>query len=135
LPVGRAQVCREGREVAILAFGPLLAEAMQAGQTLGATVVNMRWVKPLDTELLAEIAASHRLLVTVEDHVIQGGAGSAVAEALHAMGASNPLLQLGHPDRWVEHGEQGDLLASLGLDAAGIARSVVARMPALAVSA
>jgi 1-deoxy-D-xylulose-5-phosphate synthase len=88
----------------------------------------MRWVKPLDTALLKELQASHPLLVTVEDHVVQGGAGSAVAEALHAQGSRAALLQLGHPDRWIEHGEQAELLTSLGLDAAGIAASIRQRL-------
>jgi 1-deoxy-D-xylulose-5-phosphate synthase len=135
LPVGRAEVSREGQQIAILAFGPLLAEALIAGQRLDATVVNMRWVKPLDTQMLAEISASHALIVTVEDHVIQGGAGSAVAEALHEMGASNTVLQLGHPDRWIEHGEQVDLLASLGLNADGIEAAVRQRSIALGMAA
>jgi 1-deoxy-D-xylulose-5-phosphate synthase len=95
----------------------------------------MRWVKPLDTQMLAEISASHALIVTVEDHVIQGGAGSAVAEALHEMGASNTVLQLGHPDRWIEHGEQVDLLASLGLNADGIEAAVRQRSIALGMAA
>ncbi len=128
LPVGRAEVCHEGLDIAILAFGPLLSQAMKAGRALGATVVNMRWIKPLDTRLLAELAASHTLLVTVEDHVIQGGAGSAVAEALCALDVNCGLLQLGHPDHWVEHGEQGELLSQLGLDAAGIEAAVLSRM-------
>lgn len=132
LPVGRGEVCRRGKNIALLAFGPLLGAALAAGEQLDATVVNMRWVKPLDTELLAELASSHTLLVSIEDHVVQGGAGSAVSEALHAAGASCRLLQLGHPDRWIEHGEQGELLASLGLDAAGIEAAARACMREIA---
>lgn len=128
LPIGRAEVCREGHGVALLVFGPLLKQAKEVGQTLGATVVNMRWVKPLDIQLLTELAATHRLLVTIEDHVIQGGAGSAVIEALQALGLSCPVLQLGHPDRWIEHGEQSELLASIGLDREGIQQAIEHRL-------
>ncbi len=126
LPVGRAQRVRTGRRVALLAFGPLLAAAQAAAEQLDATVINMRWIKPRDEAMLVELAASHDLLVTVEDHVIQGGAGSAVAEALQARHLSCSLLQLGHPDAWTTHGEQGELLQDLGLDMAGIVSSVQA---------
>jgi 1-deoxy-D-xylulose-5-phosphate synthase len=128
LPVGRAEVVREGHEIALLAFGPLLKQAREAGQRLGATVVNMRWVKPLDVALLKELAGSHRLLVTLEDHVIQGGAGSAVIEALQNMDVQCSVLQLGHPDRWIEHGDQPELLASIGLDTDGIIQAIHHRL-------
>jgi 1-deoxy-D-xylulose-5-phosphate synthase len=135
LPIGRAEVCREGHHIALLAFGPLLKQALIAGQRLGATVVNMRWVKPLDVTLLKELAETHSLLVTIEDHVIQGGAGSAVIEALQAMNMSCPVLQLGHPDRWIEHGEQSELLAQIGLDAEGILQSIHRRQDRMGVAA
>ncbi|WP_312306049.1 1-deoxy-D-xylulose-5-phosphate synthase [Pulveribacter sp.] len=124
LPFGRGEVRREGRRIAILAFGTLLYPALQAGEGLGATVVNMRWAKPLDTELLLRIAGTHEALVTVEEGAIMGGAGSAVCEALNAAGLTLPVLQLGLPDDFIEHGDPARLLALQGLDAAGIARAI-----------
>ncbi|MCD6732955.1 MAG: 1-deoxy-D-xylulose-5-phosphate synthase [Burkholderiaceae bacterium] len=124
LPIGRGQVCRQGRRVALLAFGTMLAPALAAGEALDATVVNMRFVKPVDEALLAELARSHEAFVTIEEHVVMGGAGSAVAEALAAGGIVRPLLQLGLPDRCVDHGEQALLLRLEGLDGEGIERSV-----------
>jgi len=120
LPFGKAEVRRQGQELAILAFGSLLTPALQAAEKLNATVVNMRWVKPLDTELLAQIAQTHGRLVTLEEGCIMGGAGSAVAEALQAMQITRPVLQLGLPDEFIEHGDPAKLLALQGLDAAGI---------------
>ena len=117
--------------MAVLAFGTLLYPALQAAERLGATVVNMRWVKPLDTELLLQVAAGHEALVTVEEGAIMGGAGSAVAEALAAAGVVKPLLQLGLPDAFIEHGDPARLLALEGLDAVGIERSVRRRFGAL----
>ncbi len=130
LPFGKGEIRREGQGVAILAFGTLLHPALQAAERLGATVVNMRWVKPLDTELLLEVAGRHAALVTVEEGAIMGGAGSAVAEALAGAGLAKPLLQLGLPDRFIEHGDPARLLAMLGLDATGIERSVRERFGA-----
>ena len=124
LPFGRGEVRREGRRIAVLAFGTLLYPALAAAERLDATVVNMRWVKPLDVELLLRVAASHEALVTVEEGVVMGGAGSAVAEALAAAGVVMPLLQLGLPDAFIEHGDPAKLLAQQGLDAAGIEASV-----------
>ena len=124
LPIGRGQVCRQGRRVALLAFGTMLAPALAAGEALDATVVNMRFVKPVDEALLAELARSHEAFVTIEEHVVMGGAGSAVAEALAAGGIVRPLLQLGLPDRCVDHGEQALLLRLEDLDGEGIERSV-----------
>jgi 1-deoxy-D-xylulose-5-phosphate synthase len=131
LPFGKGEIRREGRAVAILAFGTLLHPAIQAAERLGATVVNMRWVKPLDLDLLIEVAQRHDALVTVEEGAIMGGAGSAVAEAIAAAGLAKPLLQLGIPDRFIEHGDPARLLAALGLDAAGIERSVRERFGSL----
>ena len=135
LPLGKGEVRREGAGVAILAFGTLLYPALQAAEKLGATVVNMRWAKPLDTALLLKIAATHDLLVTVEEGAIMGGAGSAVSEALQAAGVVKPLLQLGLQDEFIEHGEHAYLLGLQGLDAAGIAASITARLNALSALA
>jgi 1-deoxy-D-xylulose-5-phosphate synthase len=122
LPVGKGQVRRNGKGVAILAFGAMLKPALEAGEALDATVVNMRFVKPLDVELVKRIAESHHLIVTVEEHQIMGGAGSAVAEALAS--SNKKLLLLGLPDRFVDHGDPGRLLASVGLDGEGIRNSI-----------
>ncbi|MFT4103710.1 MAG: 1-deoxy-D-xylulose-5-phosphate synthase [Burkholderiaceae bacterium] len=124
IPIGKAQVRREGRKLALLAFGTMVAPALEAGVKLDATVVNMRFVKPVDRELLAELARTHDGFVTIEEHAVMGGAGSAVAEALAAAGIAKPLLQLGLPDRFIDHGEQAQLLRAEGLDAEGIARAV-----------
>jgi 1-deoxy-D-xylulose-5-phosphate synthase len=122
--VGKAQVRREGRGIAILAFGPLLHEAMAAGERLDATVVDMRFVKPLDETLILQMARSHELLVTVEDNAVRGGAGSAVAEVIAEADLAVRMLHLGLPDRFVEQGEQGQLLASLGLTRDGIVAAI-----------
>jgi 1-deoxy-D-xylulose-5-phosphate synthase len=129
LPFGKGEVRRQGEKIAILAFGTLLAPALEAAEKLNATVVNMRWVKPLDVELLAQIAQSHERIVTVEDGCIMGGAGSAVSEALQAAGWVRPLLQLGFPDKFIDHGDPVKLLAMQGLDASGIAQSIGQRWP------
>jgi 1-deoxy-D-xylulose-5-phosphate synthase len=124
LPFGKGEVRRQGEKIAILAFGTLLAPALEAAEKLNATVVNMRWVKPLDVELLSQIAQTHERIVTVEDGCIMGGAGSAVSEALQAAGLVRPLLQLGFPDEFIEHGDPVKLLALQGLDAAGIEAAI-----------
>ncbi|TSE27201.1 1-deoxy-D-xylulose-5-phosphate synthase [Tepidimonas sediminis] len=131
LPYGRGQLRRQGRGVAILAFGTLLYLALEAAEALDATVANMRWAKPLDRELVLELAAAHEALVTLEEGSVAGGAGSAVMELLAAEGIVKPVLQLGLPDRFVEHGDPAALLARLGLDAAGIERRVRERFGAL----
>ena len=131
LPFGKGELRRQGKGVAILAFGTLLYPALQVAEKLNLTVVNMRWAKPLDTELLLQVAASHEALVTVEDGAIMGGAGSAVCEALNAAGVTRPLLQLGLPDVFIEHGDPAKLMALQGLDAAGIEQSVLQRFAAL----
>jgi 1-deoxy-D-xylulose-5-phosphate synthase len=120
LPFGKGQIVRQGKKLAILCFGTLLYPALEAAQNLDATVVNMRWAKPLDTELLREIAQSHEQLVTVEDACIPGSAGSAVLEALQSLQLVRPTLLLGLPDAFIEHGDPGKLMALQGLDAAGI---------------
>jgi len=127
LPFGKGEIRRTGKGVALLVFGTLLYPALQAAEQLDATVVNMRWAKPLDAELLLQIAADHDALVTVEDGCIMGGAGSAVLEALAQAGQAKPVLQLGLPDKFIEHGDPAKLLTMLGLDAAGIEASVRAR--------
>ncbi|CAM5792431.1 1-deoxy-D-xylulose-5-phosphate synthase [Ottowia pentelensis] len=131
LPFGKGEVRRSGQRIAILAFGTLLYPALEAAERLNATVVNMRWAKPLDLDLLRQVAASHEALVTLEEGAIMGGAGSAVAEALADAGLVLPLLQLGLPDRFIEHGDPARLLALEGLDAAGIERSIRRRFGAL----
>jgi len=131
LPVGRAEVRRETRRraqrVAILAFGSVVASAVAAAETLDATVVNMRFVKPLDTDLVVRLAREHDAFVTVEEGVVMGGAGSAVGEALADAGVEIPLLHLGLPDVFLDHGDPGQLLAECGLDARGIAAAIQAR--------
>ena len=135
LPYGKGEVRRQGKGIAILAFGTLLYPALAAAEKLNATVVNMRWAKPLDVELLLKVAASHEALVTVEEGAIMGGAGSAVGEALQAAGVLRPLLQLGLPDVFIEHGDPAKLLVLQGLDAAGIQASIEKRYPALTAQA
>ncbi len=124
LPFGKGELRRQGQRIAILAFGTLLQPALQAAEALDASVVNMRWAKPLDLDLLLQVARSHQAIVTLEEGAIAGGAGSAVLEALQAARLPLPVLQLGLPDRFIEHGEHGKLLALLGLDAAGIEASI-----------
>jgi 1-deoxy-D-xylulose-5-phosphate synthase len=131
LPFGKGEVRRQGKGVAILAFGTLLYPAVQAAERLNATVVNMRWAKPLDTQLLLAIAQQHEALVTLEEGAIMGGAGSAVAEALNAAGVLKPVLQLGLRDEFIERGDHAALLALQGLDAGGIEASVRARFGSL----
>ena len=127
LPYGKGEVRREGKGIAILAFGTLLYPALVAAEALDATVVNMRWAKPIDTELLLQVAASHQALVTLEEGAIMGGAGSAASEALQQAGIVKPMLQLGLPDAFIEHGDPAKLLALQGLDAAGIQAAIEAR--------
>ncbi len=134
-PWGRGVVRRSGQRLAILAFGTLLHPALAAAEKLGATVADMRFVKPLDQALVLELARSHEGLITVEEGCVTGGAGSAVLECIAAAGLAVPLLQLGLPDRFVEHGDPARLLALCGLDAAGIEQSILQRFggrPALA---
>ena len=128
LAVGRGEVRREGKRVAILAFGSMVKPALDAANELNATVANMRFVKPIDRELVFRLATTHDLLVTVEESVVAGGAGAAVIEALAAEGFAVPVLTLGLPDQFVEHGDPQQLLVDCGLDAEGIARSVRERL-------
>jgi 1-deoxy-D-xylulose-5-phosphate synthase len=124
IPLGRGEIRRRGAGIAILAFGPMLAPSLDAAAELGATVANMRFVKPLDADLVAALARDHAQLVTVEEGAIMGGAGAAVAEALAAAGIQRPLLMLGLPDLFIEHGDPAALLGAAGLDAAGIAGAI-----------
>jgi 1-deoxy-D-xylulose-5-phosphate synthase len=130
LPWGKGEVRRQGDRIAILAFGTLLYPALTAGENLNATVANMRFIKPLDAELVVELAKTHEALVTVEEGCLQGGAGSAVLEALQAAGVNVPVLQLGLPDEYIEHGDPAKLLSLCGLDAAGIEQSILKRFGA-----
>jgi len=124
LPIGKGELRRKGRRVAILAFGSMLAPALAAAEQLDATVANMRFIKPLDAELVLRLAGEHELLVTVEENTVQGGAGSAVAECLLQLGIAVPLLQLGLPDRFIEQGEHAQMLADCGLDAKGLVAAI-----------
>ncbi|MES2047194.1 MAG: 1-deoxy-D-xylulose-5-phosphate synthase [Pseudomonadota bacterium] len=124
LVIGKGEIKRQGASIAILAFGSMVQPALKAAEKLDATVANMRFIKPLDVELVKSLAASHDVLVTVEEGCTMGGAGSAVAEALAEAGICKPLLILGLPDKFVDHGDPGLLLAQCGLDAAGIEASI-----------
>ncbi|MCU6434757.1 1-deoxy-D-xylulose-5-phosphate synthase [Undibacterium sp. Jales W-56] len=124
LTIGKAELRRQGQRIAILAFGSMLQASLKAAENLDATVVNMRFVKPLDSAMLVSIAASHDVLVTVEEGTVMGGAGSAVAEAMADAGISKPLLILGLPDQFVDHGDPAILLAQCGLDAPGIEAAI-----------
>jgi len=131
LPVGKAELRLRGQHVALLAFGATVAAAEQVGRELGLTVVNMRFVKPLDRALLLELTKTHEGFATVEDNVVAGGAGSGVSELLAAEGIAIPVLHLGLPDAYQHHASREDLLAEAGIDAAGIRRAVLARWPQL----
>lgn len=131
LPIGRAEVRQTGKQIAILAFGAMLTPALIAGQRLGATVVNMRFVKPLDEDLLLRLVKQHALIVTVEENAVMGGAGSAVTEFFHTQAISCPVLQLGLPDRFVAHGNPKELLSACGLDADGITAAIRAKATSL----
>ncbi len=124
IEIGKGEVRREGKGIAILAFGSMVAPSIAAGEELNATVANMRFVKPLDVELLKRLAKEHDCLVTVEEGCVMGGAGSAVMEALAAEGIAKPVLNLGLPDKFIDQGDPAALLASVGLDAKGIAASI-----------
>ncbi len=120
LPIGRAEVKRRGKGLAILAFGTMVEPALAAGEDLDATVVNMRFIKPLDSALIVEMAESHDMLITVEENVIAGGAGAGVAELLAAQGRFTPVVQYGLPDRLIQHGSREEMLADAGLTKDGI---------------
>jgi len=124
IETGKAEIRRQGQKIALLAFGSMLTEALSAAEKIDATVVNMRFVKPLDTQTLKTIADSHELLVTIEENVVAGGAGSGVNECLQANQINLPVINLGLPDSFVEHGTTSQLLAECGLDAEGILSSI-----------
>ena len=130
IPLGKAEVKRRGSRIALLAFGALVPAAEKVGEELGCTVINMRFIKPLDRELILELARTHEGLVTLEDNVVAGGAGSGVAELLAAEGIVMPILHLGLPDAFQHHASREDLLAEAGLDVAGIRTAVLRRFPA-----
>ena len=124
LPAGKAEIRRRGQGVALLAFGSLVAAAVAAGDELDATVVNMRFIKPLDVDLIRELAGNHSLLVSIEENSVIGGAGSEIERVLAENGLTVPFIRLGLPDRFIDHGEQNQLLAELGLDKNGIVNAV-----------
>jgi 1-deoxy-D-xylulose-5-phosphate synthase len=134
IPAGKAKVALRGNGVAILAFGSLLAPCVNVAAKLDATLVNMRFVKPLDTGMIKSLSADHDLLVTVEENAVAGGAGSGVNEALAELGITIPVLNIGIPDRYIEHGARADCLAEAGLDEEGIFTQVIARMQALGMA-
>ena len=131
LPFGKGEIRRQGQRIALLAFGTLLYPALEVGESLNLTVVNMRWAKPLDTDLLAQVARSHDALVTLEEGTVLGGAGSAVLEALQVLDIQKPVLTLGIADVFTEHGDPVKLMTELGLDATGIRASISQKFPHL----
>ena len=128
LPLGQAEICRKGQSIALLAFGPLLHPALHIGNQLDATVINMRFVKPLDEKMLSRLAKTHRLLVTLEENVKVGGAGSAVSEFLHQQGIFCDLLILGLPDEFIEHGDPSVLLAQAKLETTALMSLIKQRL-------
>jgi 1-deoxy-D-xylulose-5-phosphate synthase len=125
LPIGRAEIRREGRSgLLLLAFGTMVAPCIAIAERLDATLVNMRFVKPLDEDAVRRLAASHSCVVTLEENVIAGGGGSAVGECLAAQGIERSLHHIGIPDRFIEHGSREDCLRMAGLDAAGVERAI-----------
>jgi 1-deoxy-D-xylulose-5-phosphate synthase len=120
IAIGKAELRREGAGIAILAFGSMLAAAEKAAETLNATVINMRFVKPLDEEMILQLASNHNLIVTIEENAIAGGAGSAVNECLIAHNIEIPIINLGLPDEFSEHGARDQILADYGLTSDGI---------------
>jgi 1-deoxy-D-xylulose-5-phosphate synthase len=128
LPIGKGILRRTGKRIAILAFGSVVTTSLRVAETIDATLADMRFVKPIDRELIRELSLSHDAFVTIEENVVMGGAGTAVAEVLAELGTALPILHLGLPDRFVEHGDHAVLLARCGLDAAGIQASIAASM-------
>ena len=124
LPIGKGQLRRQGQKIAILAFGSMLAPALEAAEKLNATVANMRFVKPLDIDLVEKLAKSHDLIITIEENAIMGGAGAAVMEAMQLLNIETPMLCLGLPDHFIEHGVHENMLAECGLDADGIINAI-----------
>jgi len=135
LPLGKAELRRRGRRLALLSFGAMLAPAVEIAAELDATLVNMRFVKPLDEAMILELAKTHEAFVTLEDNAIAGGAGSGVAECLAAHGVTLPILHLGLPDVYLEHGSREEVLTMAGLDLPGIRNAIRARFPQFAAAA
>jgi 1-deoxy-D-xylulose-5-phosphate synthase len=132
IPIGKAEIKRKGKKIALLAFGSLVATAFTVAEKLDATLVNMRFVKPLDTMLLTELANTHSLLVTLEENVISGGAGSAISELYHQQGLICDILSLGLADKFIEHGDPVELLSQMGLNPTGIIAAIERRLAKLA---
>jgi 1-deoxy-D-xylulose-5-phosphate synthase len=128
LPVGKGEIRRQGKRVALLAFGSMLGSALAAAESLDATVANMRFVKPMDAELVLELAHGHELLVTLEENAVISGAGSEVARVLEEAGIAVQTLRIGLPDRFIDHGDQQQLLAEIGLETQQIVERVTARL-------
>lgn len=131
LEIGRSQTVRRGEKLALLAFGSTLEAALTVGEQLNATVINMRFAKPLDEDAIREAASSHELIVTIEENAVIGGVGSEVSRFVDTLAERPRVLRLGLPDRFIDHGDQSQLLAEAGLDAAGILQSILTCMPAL----
>ena len=129
IEIGKSRTMLQGKQIAILAFGSMVGPAVEVGKAINATVINMRFVKPLDEEVIEQVAASHELLVTIEENAIKGGAGSAVNEYLCSIQSTRQTLNLGLPDRFIEHGDTALLLAECGLDAAGIQKAILSVLP------
>lgn len=128
LPIGKAKICREGEKVCLLAFGSMVTPSIKAGELLNATVINMRYIKPLDINIVLQMAKKHELLVTIEENAVMGGAGSAINELLGKSHYVVPILNLGLPDSFIEHGNPDKMLSDCGLDAKGIHNAILARM-------
>ena len=124
LPIGKAEILQQGNSVALLAFGSMVSSALTIGAELGATVVNMKFIVPLDETLIAEVATSHQALITIEENTISGGAGSAINETLHRHDINLPVLNIGLPNYYGEHGERDELLADCKLDLDGIRQQI-----------
>jgi 1-deoxy-D-xylulose-5-phosphate synthase len=135
LPVGRGEIRRQGKGIALLAFGSMLAPSLEAAGELDATVANMRFVKPIDRELIIELAREHSLLISVEENALIGGAGSEVARVLHEISSTVRFVRLGLPDRFIDHGDQALLLAEVGLDMEGIVRTAHAHLDSASLAA
>jgi len=133
LAIGKAVARREGKKIAILCFGSLLTEAAQVANQLDATLVDMRFIKPLDEAMVLEITARHQFLVTIEENVIKGGAGSGVNELLMMTQSRIPVLNIGLPDHFIPQGEQNEMRREFGLDAAGIQQQIEARLNGLKI--
>jgi 1-deoxy-D-xylulose-5-phosphate synthase len=133
LPIGKAEKIRDGKDIALLMFGSLKDSCTEAAEALKASLVNMRFVKPLDTDMIDEIAATHSLIVTVEDNAVAGGAGSAVSEYLALQEKAPKIMHLGLPDAYIDQGEREELLSQCGLDAKGIINSVRRHQPQIFV--